>query len=325
MTCVDDEAFVSYAQNGEDVVLWRALQGVTDGCYIEVGANDPTEFSVSRAFYDRGWSGLCIEPLPTLVDAFRAARPRDTVVQAAVLDTDQPTVVLHAVDGTGLSTTVDAIGSAHAGGGWQVHDIEVPAARLERLWEEHVHRDVHFLLIDTEGAEASVLASVDLKRWRPWVLVVEATAPNSAAQTHQAWEPDVLAAGYELCLFDGLSRFYVATERAEQLRERLSYPACPQDRFVDIRFRELELALGAAAEDRLDLLAQLVRWRGVVLQRWAETAAAAVASPGAGGHPGQEAARLRAELTALQSTVSWRVTKPLRAVRSAQISRSPRL
>ncbi len=321
---MSDQSFLSYAQNGEDVVLWRALHDVVDGCYIEVGANDPTDFSVSRAFYDRGWSGLCIEPLPVFVDAFRAARPRDIVVQAAVLDTDAETVVLHAVDGTGLSTTIDAVGAAHAGSGWEVHDVEVPTRRLEGLWQEHVQGDVHFLLVDTEGAESAVLASVDLTKRRPWVLVVEATAPMSDEPTHQAWEPQVLAAGYELCLFDGLSRFYVAAEHAERLRPKLSYPVCVLDRYVPRHVYEVEQQLASAVAERDGLVAQVVRWRGLVLQRWTEAAEAAVSEPGAGGHPGQEAARLRAELAALHRTVSWRVTKPLRSLRTAQLSRSPR-
>ena len=110
------EAFVSYAQNAEDVVLWRALRDVASGTYVEVGANHPTVDSVSRAFYDRGWSGLCVEPLPSFAEEFRRSRPRDTVVQAAVLDTEDDTVVLHAIEGTGLSTTVEDIGSDHGGG-----------------------------------------------------------------------------------------------------------------------------------------------------------------------------------------------------------------
>ena len=54
--------FVSYAQNREDVVLYRALGHISGGRYVEVGANDPIADSVTYAFYERGWSG--IEALP---------------------------------------------------------------------------------------------------------------------------------------------------------------------------------------------------------------------------------------------------------------------
>ncbi len=47
---LSSEVFVSFAQNREDVVLHRALEGVTRGRYIDVGANDPAHESVTKAF-----------------------------------------------------------------------------------------------------------------------------------------------------------------------------------------------------------------------------------------------------------------------------------
>ena len=54
---------ISYAQNFEDVMLWRALQHVGAGYYVDIGANDPVVDSVTRWFYEQGWSGLNIEPV----------------------------------------------------------------------------------------------------------------------------------------------------------------------------------------------------------------------------------------------------------------------
>ena len=42
--------FISYAQNFEDVMLARALGDVETGFYIDVGAQDPDEGSVYKAF-----------------------------------------------------------------------------------------------------------------------------------------------------------------------------------------------------------------------------------------------------------------------------------
>ena len=61
--------FVSYAQNFEDVLLWRALGHIKNGVYIDVGANSHVEQSVTKVFYDAGWSGINIEPLPSFVTA----------------------------------------------------------------------------------------------------------------------------------------------------------------------------------------------------------------------------------------------------------------
>lgn len=69
--------FESYAQLLEDVVLYCALKDVDKGFYIDVGANDPTSHSVTKFFYDRGWHGINIEPLPDKCALLSEMRPRD--------------------------------------------------------------------------------------------------------------------------------------------------------------------------------------------------------------------------------------------------------
>lgn len=313
---LQDPPFVSFAQNAEDVVLWRALQEVQKGCYVEVGANHPTDDSITRAFYDRGWRGVEIEPVGEFAEAFRRDRPGDVVVQAAVTDADVATVDLHVIEGTGLSTLDDAIAERHRTSGWETTDESVPARRLDDILEEHLEpgADIHFMVVDTEGSERGVLASVDLRRWRPWVLVVEATAPNSTRQTHDEWEHLVVAAGYEFCLFDGLSRFYVAEEHAPTLRAALSVPSNILDRFTTRECEATRTELADLRRVHEAVLEDLIRWRGSVLARWAQAAGG-----GGSGVPGHEVLRLRKELEETHATVSWRVTAPLRAVQARRL------
>jgi len=300
-------AIVSYAQNGEDVVLWRALGSVSGGRYVEVGANHPRHDSVTRAFYDRGWSGITIEPVPYFADLQRAERPRDHLVQAAITDSGTGEITLHVVPGTGLSTIIDAVSDRHADAGIDHVDLVVPTMRLDDVLAESgwTGQEIHFMLIDVEGAERDVLQSVDLSRWRPWVLVVESTAPTSTVTTHSEWEPELLARGYEYCLFDGISRFYVAAEKAELLRGALSYPACVWDDFQT-------LSESIAKQERQELLQQTAHWRTIALTRWADVVSQGVATSGS---PGADLEQARRQIVAIQRTVSWRVTRPLRGVR----------
>jgi FkbM family methyltransferase len=233
---VIDQPFVSYAQNGEDVVLRRAFRHIVDGRYIDVGANNPTHDSISRSFYDQGWRGITVEPLQQLAVQHRLERPRDVMVEAVITETDGGKVVLHSYDDSGLSTTMDGIRDQHAVSGRVATDLEVDSRRLDSVLEEAGWQgeDIHFMTIDTEGAEGAVLNSIDLHTWRPWVLVIEATLPNSTERSHESWEASVLAAGYEFCLFDGLSRFYVAKEHAVGLRESLDHPACIHDNYITL-------------------------------------------------------------------------------------------
>jgi FkbM family methyltransferase len=210
--------FVSYAQNLEDVMLWRALGGAvpTGGFYIDVGASDPTLLSVTRAFYERGWSGVNIEPLPEQAEKLRQARPRDVVVQAAVAAAPGQRA-FHRVtqhDQTGLSTFDAPEAARHAAAGAAVETIDVPVTTLAAICQDHVSGPVHFLKIDAEGAESEVLAGADFITVRPWIVLIEATEPLTNSETGAAWEPALLRAGYRFVWFDGLNRFYLAEEHA---------------------------------------------------------------------------------------------------------------
>ena len=284
---LEDPPFISYAQNRADVVLWRALAHIPAGRYVEVGANHPTNDSVTRAFYDRGWSGITVDPVHELAEAHRAERQRDTMIEAVITDADP-----ERAPGAGVA------------------DGSVAPRRLSDVVAQHGGLDqaVHFMVVDTQGSEPAVLASVDLRAFRPWVLVIAATAPNSAVQTHDAWEADLLAAGYRYCLFDGVSRFYVADEHAESLQAQLSYPACILDPFVGAQAY-------TASQGRQELIEDVRRWRAAALVQWAGAGAGKASTANDLQRVQRELAAVAADLLAVRSTLSWRVTRPIRALR----------
>ena len=322
--------FDSYAQNGEDVVLWRALGPEVDGPgrYLDIGANDPVVDSITWSLYQRGWRGITAEPVPELAAAHRALRPEDVQFEGVVGALDADEVVLHEIAGTGLSTIEGDIAQRHASRGLAVAERTVPVRRLDELVADAgwgPDDPVHLLVVDTEGSELAVLESIDLRVVRPWVLVVESTAPASDRPTHAAWEGIVTGAGYRFCFFDGLSRYYVADEHADALGHRLSYPPCALDDFDTRQVRQLtqerDEARADAARTREELtatqervaglVAEAVRWRTAALTRWAQAAGGASAYS-----VNSELGQLRHEVEAMRRTVSWRVTRPLRAVRS---------
>lgn len=306
-------SLISYAQNAEDIVLWRALQHVANGHYVDVGANHPRSDSVTRLFYEHGWNGITIEPLEDFVTLHREQRPRDIQLQVAITaDEDEDSVTLHAVPGTGLSSTVDVVGERNRLAGRTVDDVSVPARTLEQVFADTGWADkpIHFMVIDVEGSEANALRGIDLSVHRPWVLVVEATQPNSTQPTHDQWEPELTAAGYTFCLFDGLSRFYVADEHREELASSLAYPACVLDDFVPARFDdELRRVADQLRDTSAELERQVMHWKHTALVEWAdEIAAYEIAA---------DAARLNGELAAVHRSTSWRLTEPLRGIRRA--------
>ena len=109
--------FISYAQNYEDVMLWRALQDVPQGFYIDVGAQDPDVDSVTRVFYERGWSGINIEPVARYHELLCRARPRDINLRVAV-GAEETEREFFEIPDTGLSTLDPQIAARHLDGGW---------------------------------------------------------------------------------------------------------------------------------------------------------------------------------------------------------------
>ena len=223
--------FISYAQNFEDVLLWRPLREIENGFYIDVGAAHPDIDSVTRAFYDRGWTGINLEPVPELHARLCAARQRDTnLCLAAGIEATEGTV--YVVPGTGLSTTDSTLASQHRQSGYDVHAQGTSVLPLAEICRLHAAPVIHFLKVDAEGAETSVLAGADFVTYRPWIVLVEATAPGTRIQTHESWEPILLRAGYQFLWFDGLNRFYAAEEHASELAPHFTVPVCVFDDFL---------------------------------------------------------------------------------------------
>ena len=100
--------FISYAQNFEDLMLWRALKHVKKGFYIDVGANDPNIFSITKAFYELGWHGVNIEPSSNWFEMLEKERPRDINLHIAAGEKREE-LFLYEIPDTGLSTLQKSI------------------------------------------------------------------------------------------------------------------------------------------------------------------------------------------------------------------------
>jgi FkbM family methyltransferase len=273
--------FVSYAQNREDVVLARALRPDDhEGFYVDVGAGDPVRDSVTKAFSDRGWRGVNIEPLAEEHGRLATSRPRDVNLNVAIGAVGGITKLYEGPpENRGSSTVVPELAEAYRAEGQDFVAREVRMRTLASIADEHVSGPVDFLKVDVEGMEREVLVGADWEWFKPRVVVMEATVPNTTEPSHESWEPLLLAAGYRFALFDGLNRFYARDDEPE-LRDRLAAPANVLDDYVAYEWLERVQMSDALAEERRSViehheeqLAELAR-RARVLE--SETAALAM-------------------------------------------------
>jgi FkbM family methyltransferase len=229
---------ISYAQNREDVVLGRAFPR-PNGFYVDVGAAHPVYHSVTKWFYERGWYGINVEPHPTFFEMIVGDRPRDVNLNVAASDAEGEVPYHEMPDLMGCSTLNPEWAELHRASGTRVVTRQVTTLTLGQIFERHVEgRTVDFLKIDAEVHEEAVLAGMDFTRWRPRVILVEATPPCE-------WEKLILPHDYLHAFYDGLNRYYVRAEDRE-LIPTLAVPANVRDDFVPYEYECQILGLEAA-------------------------------------------------------------------------------
>lgn len=225
---------ISYAQNAEDVILARALRDVPKGFYVDVGAASPNEASVTRHFYESGWSGINIEPLPEWATELRQFRPRDRNLEVACAAVEGEFTLFRVTEDPALSTLDSDVAEGHRRGGFHVDDLRIEVRTLDGVLAEYAPPRIDFLKIDVEGAESEVLAGLDLNRWRPRVIVVESTLPTTLVPNHAHFEAYLTAGRYVFASTDGINRYYARAEESETLAPLL-VPANATDDYIYLR------------------------------------------------------------------------------------------
>ena len=188
-----------YSQVGQDrYLLDNFFRGKRDGVFLDIGAYDGETFSNSLFFEETmGWTGLCIEPLPSAFSKLRTRRKAacenlalaDFEGQAEFIDCDA------GVDQKMLSGLSSHFDRRHVERLQHVataaQAIQVPVARLGSVLEKHGLRHIDLCSLDTEGAELAILEDLDLERFDISVFTIE----NNFGETAL---PDLMARkGYD--------------------------------------------------------------------------------------------------------------------------------
>ncbi len=204
---------VSHAQNREDIVIAGFFPDVTNGHYVDIGAGHPSDLSVTKLFYDQGWSGINIEPIPELAKLLRAERPRDVTLELGVL-AEVGAVTLRQYAGSGLSSVNPEVIARHATtptkATTEFEELEIEATTLATLLREHPLDHIHFMKIDVEGSEYDVLAGNDWDAFRPELLCIETD------HMVRDWTPLLADARYRRVFHDGLNAYFLAEEAAHR-------------------------------------------------------------------------------------------------------------
>ena len=240
-------AMISYAGNMEDVLLARALGSEPGGCYIDIGSGSPLLDSVTRHFHEAGWRGINIEPQSQFHEECLQQRPEDVTLQAVVGKATGQVTLYENLNNLGLSTVSAELAEAYRASGMEVVEREVEMVTLAQVCETYVTGPIDFCTIDVEGHERDVLLGGDWDRWRPRIVVIEATIPMTTCQVDRHWADVLLGARYIDAYFDGLNRYFV-TEEAAQLIPTLAVQPNWFDQAVPYREVVLRRRIGVLEE-----------------------------------------------------------------------------
>ena len=237
-------------------MLRRALQDVTGGFYVDIGAFEPDMHSVTKHFYDAGWSGINVEPNPPIFARLARERPRDINLNC-VVGGECGRIGFSLVGETGLSA-VDPPDLSVVAPCETVRALDVEMMTVDAILARYApNRVVDFLKIDVEGYETAVLRGAKLEANRPRIVVVEATRMMSQEPAWAEWEPILLDTGYAFAWFDGLNRFYIRDEDAARHSCFLLPPCC----FDNFRLEE------AGAASRVVEMSARLQYQAQELER----------------------------------------------------------
>ncbi len=299
-------------------MLWRALGHIPGGFYIDVGACEPESDSVTKAFYDRGWSGINIEPACSPFARLANARPRDRNLCLLVGDSEEAREFFLIGDENGLSTVIPELAERHAAAGWSCRSMTVQVTTLAKICDQHVRGQIHFLKIDAEWSELAILRGADFKRFRPWIVLFEATPVGDGLYSYEDCDRVLEQAGYRFLYADGLNRFWAAEERYTELAPHFAVPPNVFDDFV----RASEVAAlakmhrtEATAADVQARLDQALAERDTIAQELYETNRFTAALTVERQVLMERVGSLKSQLDAVYASTSWKFASPVRAAR----------
>ena len=188
---------------------------IQNGFYIDVGANDPDSISVTKAFYQRGWYGINIEPLPEKYILLEKFRKRDINLQFGAGE-KEGNASLNVIGVIGESSSILFKKSNRS------KIINIKINTMSNICKLYAPSGVtiQFCKIDVERAEKNVLLGFDFKNYRPKIFCIESLINRETKiPGYKEWEYILLSNDYAFAYQYKVNRFYY-DKRVKGLKEK---------------------------------------------------------------------------------------------------------
>jgi len=161
-----------YSSHSEELFVRDFFSDMRDGFFLDIGAGHYRDRSNTYFLEEElGWSGIAVDPLPHLAAGYRKHRPRTKFFAMFVSDVSDQQATLYEGDNALFS-------SAERGFTEQYTDVratrEVRTIKLDDLLDAEGIGRIDFMSLDIEQHEPQALDGLDLKRFLPKLICVEA-------------------------------------------------------------------------------------------------------------------------------------------------------
>lgn len=172
---------ISYAPDGEDIILRNMLRGTNAGFYVDVGAYHPTRFSNTKQLYQSGWSGINIDSMPGSMGSFNKERPRDTNLEIAISDKKEILTYRIFTEQAYNTLSDEQTKKCTEAGHKMIKEVKLQVSPLSDILDKYLpkKRSIDLLTIDVEGLDLNVLRSNNWNLYRPKVIAIEEIGFNA--------------------------------------------------------------------------------------------------------------------------------------------------
>lgn len=148
--------------------LFKHVQHIKDGNFVEVGANDGILDSYTYPLeLDYNWTGVMIEPSQVAFNKCKLNRPKSVCVNVAITND------INTLEVVGDFSDGHCMASVNGNRRTNSNQIFVPSTTLTNIFDNYITSQVDLLSIDVENYEIEVLKGLDFVKYRPKYILIE--------------------------------------------------------------------------------------------------------------------------------------------------------
>lgn len=162
----------SYSQEGEDIIIRKIFKNKKNGFFIDVGAHHPIKLSNTFYMYlFKNWTGINIDAQPKSMGSFNLLRKKDISLEKAISN-KQETLTFYSFK----KSTNNTFSKKHLlETNKIVKKTRIKTTTLTKVLDKYLDQDkkIDFVNIDVEGFDYQVIKSLNLKKYKPTLIIIE--------------------------------------------------------------------------------------------------------------------------------------------------------